>query len=336
MFGTESQKKIIIRAFKMAMGSSAAIYAAEMLRLDFAASAGTIAMLTMMTTKWDTVKLSIARLLTFFIAVFLAWLVFTYMGKAWTIYGIFVFFLVLISDSLGFMSTISVNFVIGTHFLTTRDFGTEAVLNELCLVLLGISAALILNQFHDYRGYKKKLIKSIRSTEYRMQSVLRKMSDYLLTQEYSVDVWADISCMEKELHEYIEDAYEYQNNTFHSHPGYYIDYFQMRLRQLAVLQSLHSEMSKMRSFHAQAEVVADYMRYLAQYVLETNTPTKQMEKLQQIFLDMKEEPLPETREEFEHRAMLFHILMDLEEFLNLKKHFAESLDDKLKELYWKE
>lgn len=318
----------------MAVGSSAAICAAELMGLEFAASAGTIALLTMMTTKWDTIKLSIARLVTFFIAVLLAWPVFAYLGKDWTIYGVFVFFLVFISDALGYMSTMSVNFVIGTHFLTTRDFGRDAVLNELCLVLLGISTALILNQFHNYRGHRKRLIESIHTVENGLQSILRELSDYLLKEESFAHVWEDIRGMEAKLHGYIEAAYEYQNNTFHSHPGYYIAYFEMRLNQLTVLQNLHSEMTKIRAVHSQAEVIADYMQYLAGYVLETNSPEKQLAKLRQIFLDMKEEPLPATREEFEHRAMLFHILMDLEEFLNFKKHFVEGLDEKLKGLYW--
>lgn len=39
---------------------------------------------------------------------------------------------------------------------------------------------------------------------------------------------------------------------------------------------------------------------------------------------MKKEPLPVTREEFESRALLYHILMDLEEFLIEKKRFVTS------------
>ena len=31
-----------------------------------------------------------------------------------------------------------------------------------------------------------------------------------------------------DLEEFVEQAVEYQNNTFHSHPSYYIYYFEMR------------------------------------------------------------------------------------------------------------
>ena len=42
-----------------------------------------------------------------------------------------------------------------------------------------------------------------------------------------------------------------------------------------------------------------------------------------VFADMKAEPLPENREEFEDRAVLFYILKQLQEFLSLKREFAK-------------
>lgn len=70
--------------------------------------------------------------------------------------------------------------------------------------------------------------------------------------------------------------------------------------------------------------------------MEHNVPTNQIEKLHGIFEEMKTEPLPQSREEFENRAILYHILMDLEEFLVFKKRFVESLEDIHKEIYWNE
>ena len=69
-------RKRILKAAKIAIGSSMAIFIAKMLRLDHMISAGTIALLTMMTTKWETVKLSVSRLVTMLIAVTLAGILF--------------------------------------------------------------------------------------------------------------------------------------------------------------------------------------------------------------------------------------------------------------------
>ena len=45
--------------------------------------------------------------------------------------------------------------------------------------------------------------------------------------------------------------------------------------------------------------------------------------------------LPQTMEALESRAMLYHILMDLEEFLVYKARFIRGLDEQQKRKYWK-
>lgn len=130
------------------------------------------------------------------------------------------------------------------------------------------------------------------------------------------------------------EAQEYQENTFQSHPGYYIDYFEMRFQQCKILHNLHSEMRKVRAMPVQAHVVSEYLLYMKQHVVEVNIPEKQIEKLEELFEDMRRERLPRTREEFESRAILYHILMDIEEFLLTKKKFVDSLDEQKLRRYW--
>ncbi|MDO4274599.1 MAG: hypothetical protein Q4D16_13090 [Eubacteriales bacterium] len=49
-------------------------------------------------------------------------------------------------------------------------------------------------------------------------------------------------------------------------------------------------------------MIADYMLYMMDYVVELNIPSPQMEKLNEIFLCMKSEELPVTREVFETKV----------------------------------
>jgi uncharacterized membrane protein YgaE (UPF0421/DUF939 family) len=44
--------------------------------------------------------------------------------------------------------------------------------------------------------------------------------------------------------------------------------------------------------------------------------------LKEMMQDMRKEDLPQTREEFESRAVLFYILKQLDELLTLKNNFA--------------
>ena len=327
-------KKTVLQAMKIGLGSSAAILIAEALNLQFSTSAGTIALLTVVTTKWETLKLSIWRIITFIISVILALFIFNSIGVGWEMYGVYMFFVVLVAQYFGWGATISVNSVIGAHFLTTKDFSPQFILNEFLLVLIGITIAFVINLFNHNAHSKRTIIQSMRDTENRLQMILKELAQYLYKQEMQRDVWDDIRSLEKDLKEYVMEACEYQDNTFQSHPGYYIDYFEMRMQQLGVLHSLHYEMIKIRNMPVQAHIIADYISYVVEYVVETNSPIEQIEHLLEIFEKMKDEPLPETHEEFEARAILYHILMDLEDFLIYKRRFVDGLDDVQRKLYW--
>lgn len=45
-------------------------------------------------------------------------------------------------------ATISVNAVIRAHFLMTMDYSFRFIMNEILLVVIGITIAVILNLFH--------------------------------------------------------------------------------------------------------------------------------------------------------------------------------------------
>lgn len=331
----KESKKILLQALKISIGSSVAICLAQSFELEYAVSAGSITLLTLVTTKLETLKLSLYRLITFGITVVLAGITIGVIESGWVAYGIFVLLLIGICHLLGWQATISVNAVIGTHFLTEKDFGYEFIYNEFLLVLIGISIAVILNLFYDYRHQKNGLVSGMRYTEQQLQKVLAELAAYLTGRAMQRNVWDDICRLEREIEEFVRDACEYQDNTFQSHPGYYIDYFEMRLKQCGILHNLHYEIKKIRSMPRQAKIISDYIMDMTPYVVETNSAEEQIRKLEQICREMKEEPLPATREEFEGRAMLYHILMDLEEFLIFKKRFVESLDEKQMERYWK-
>ena len=252
-------KKIGMQALKIAIGSSLAIYIANLFGLKYSLAAGSVALLTMVTTKWKTVKLSVARVVTFIISVLMALIIFSAVESEWMAYGIYVFFVVIIAEMLGWGATISVNALIGMHFLEVRDFEFDFIANEFMLVLIGITMALVLNLFYDYGSQRKALVENMRYTEERLQMILGEISAYLANKEMQRNVWDDICALEKEVQGFIQDAYEYQDNTFQSHPGYYIDYFEMRMKQCNVIHNLHYEMKKIRHMPDEAMIISSYV-----------------------------------------------------------------------------
>lgn len=327
-------RKIFLVSVKIGIGASLAIYIAERLQLQYYASAGIIALLSILTTKWGTLKLSLLRIITFIASVAACWIIFQYIEGDWVGFGLVLFLMIGICEWLGLRSTVSVNAVIATHFLATQDFSKEFILNEFMLVVIGIVIAFVLNLFQGNVGHRKAIINHMRYTEQKLQENLEQLACYLSGESVEGSIWKDIIALEKKLRNFTEEAYEYQNNTWHFHPSYYIDYFEMRTKQYNILHNLHYEIKKIRTMPLQAAIVADYIRYLKQYVTEMNDPKEQLERLHQTIEDIKKEHFPQTWEEFEGKAKMYHILMDLEEFMIFKKRFVESLNEKQLRIYW--
>lgn len=334
-FHVKKAGNMLLNALKIGIGSSIAIYIANMLELNYAITAGSIALLTIATTKWGTLKLSVVRILTFFVAAWICSVVFTHVPSQWVAYGIFIFFTVLICDMIGWKSAMSVNALIGMHFLSHMDeFNQEFIMNEFMLLIIGVSISIVLNLFHAYKFEEQHLIMNMRHVEEALSDTLIEIAEYMENHIAGKEVWKDVDELEQMTEQFIREAREYQDNTFYSHPGYYIDYFKMRRDQCKIMRNLHKEMKAIKNLPKQAKKVSEYVRYLAQYVTEKNEPIEQIVRLELLIEEMKRDELPATREEFESRALLYHTLMDLDDFLNCKKHFVENLDETRRKLYW--
>lgn len=105
MLNITKWKRALILAGKIALGSSLAIYAAELLGLEFSSSAGIVTLLTLITTKKGTLRLSIDRIVTFLLASTITTITFLTIQSEWLAYGLFVFLVALISEVLGWRAT---------------------------------------------------------------------------------------------------------------------------------------------------------------------------------------------------------------------------------------
>ncbi len=328
-------KKVLLLALKIGIGGSLAYYIAEqLLHLQFASSAGIVTLLTLQTTKWDTLKLSCRRIITFFLTFGTCYMLYYVIRASWFDYGIFLLIMVFFCEWFGWRNTISVNAVIGAHFLSTHDFSKEFMMNEFMLVLIGISVAVVLNLFHIYNTHESGIVKAMRHTEDEMKKIFLELAGYLRHQKLGDHVWHDIRALETKLDEYLDLAHEHQNNTFVSHPEYYINYFNMRMQQCGILHNLHAEMRRLRKLPKQADMIADFIELLSEHIHEMLDPKELIGQLQGLVCDMQEQPLPVDREEFESRALLYHIIMDLEDFLRFKERFIEEIDEEQFLIYW--
>ena len=108
----------------------------------------------------------------------------------------------------------------------------------------------------------------------------------------------------------------------------------MREQQTVVLRDIYKKIIHIRSLPPQTEQVSGLLYETAVTFGESNNARELLSSLSGVLRQMKDSPLPVTREEFEDRAVLYGILMDLEYFLQLKKEFADGMTQEQVRRYW--
>ena len=319
-----------LKALKIAVGSCAAITLAELFGLEYATSAGIVTLLTVQNTKMDTIRLALDRFFSFLLSICLIAVCFHLPGIGWVNYGIYLLLMVTACYVMDWQNTISVNAVIGTHFMLSADYSAAFVTEEFLLIAVGTGFALLMNWKMPDHG--RRIREDIHQVENDMQRVLLALAGYLRGEHGGEEVWDRLDRMETYLHEGMERAHEHAHNTLREEDRYYADYLEMRLQQCGQLQLMKARMRRVARMPSQAEIISCSLENLVHYMHEQDIPEQQMEELQRLFKRMQQEALPVSREEFENRAILYHVMMDLEEFLLIKKHFLEINGQRPKQL----
>lgn len=325
------KKRMTLKAAKIAVGSGIAIVAAEFFGLQYATTAGVVTLLTVQNTRKDTIQLTLERLWSFLMSVLMIYICFHYTGsRDWVNFTVYILFMVISCYYFDWANTISVNAVMGTHYLMSPNYSLDFALNELFLILIGTSVALVLNW--KMPSNMKVLRQHIRKIEDDMQQVLREFAQYMQGDRKDNHVWTDLDAMEAYLHSGLDRAHEQANNSMSEADLYYVEYMEMRMQQCSMLQTLRGTVLRVQKMPPQARIISRYLEYLAYYIHEENISDEQIQNLRKVFDQMKQEELPKSREEFENRAILYHLLMDLEEFLMVKKRFLNNHMERPEEL----
>jgi len=310
-----------ILGLKIGIGTALAIVLAKLLNLDYPTSAGTITLLTLLTTKKGTSKLIVQRFITFIMTVILGLFIFDFISNDWIAFLTLLIIIVFISELLGWISTMSVNAMICIHLLTESTITIPFLINEFFLLVIGVLCAYILNLYHSEKIYELDIIRFINDLEDEMQLRLKEIVHYIDYQDENTKIWDNLEEMEHKIEHYLIHVLEYEENCTNDKADYYIEYFEMREFQLGILQMLHYEIRKIRTMPKEAHIISEYINYLIPYVTEHNNPQEQIDKLNQLLENIRNDQLPTKREEFENHAILYHILMDLEDFLLRKQQF---------------
>lgn len=318
-------KFIGYRTLKTAVGAAAAMIIAMSIGLKYATAAGVIAILSVQSTKRQSIKIAIQRMGACILALFTASILFRIFGYNPIVFGIFLIVFIPVSARFSLNEGIVVSSVLATHLLTEKSASASLVVNELLLMITGIGVALFLNLYMP--SVEKEIKRDIDDIESLIRDLLLHLSSALRACAVSIKEEKLFSALEDKLILGRQRAYKNLNNTLFSDGSYYVKYVEMRMQQLNTLKNMRRHFERFSISYKQTEMIADFTERLSQSIHEYNNAEGLLRTLQDLRYNFAAMDLPATREEFENRAMLYQFLNDLEQFLQIKKEFKQNLKD---------
>lgn len=312
-------KNTLLRATKFWIAGLLSILIAEYMGLEFSISAGIVAILSVASTKKETLATVINRFGTFSIAILTSYVIYTIFGYNMTAFIIFFGQFIFICNYFKWESAIAINSVLISHFLTFGEMNLFTFLNEFGLYIIGSTLAITVNlHLHQKNEY---IIRLKSQTDEQIKIALEKMSLKIIT----IDTLDYNDMYLKKLNKSINIAkniaMENYMNRFLNAEKHDIEYMLMREKQISVLHIINRYVLKIKTTTTTTKDVAGFFINVSKNFNEGNSAEELYKELEILLETLKNSQLPKTREEFEDRALLYLILMHMDEFLRLKITF---------------
>ncbi|SFS61922.1 aromatic acid exporter family protein [Paenibacillus sp. BC26] len=314
-----------IRVIKTAVAALAALYTAHYLGLDPPLSAGLLAILGVEVTRMKGLRSAFDRFMASVLGLFFASLLFMLLGfHLWTI-SLFVLFAFPILSRFHLKDGIVTSAVIVFHVYAKEEVTTALIGNEIMLLLTGLGWATVINFLYMPKE-EHKLVELRHVTEEKFGRIFQTMAATLRTPSL---VWNGEELLEagQAIEEGIRRSEIARENRVwgqgSAYSRYWPNYFDMRQQQLDSISLMLTQLALVYESLPQGELVAELFEHLADDVKSEVYEGKVDEmrlKLESRFPTM---PLPITRDEFEMRAALLHVVHELRRYLSIAKRLKK-------------
>lgn len=315
------KRQDVLKLIKYVTGSVAAVLLAVAVGLEFAYAAGIITLLTIQDTKKETVRIAFKRMVIFAIMTALSAVVFPLTGYHVWAFGLLLIpylFFCIIFDMKEAIAPIA---VLCTHYISAKSCGAAMIWNEFLILFIGAGMGITLNLFMP--DGLRQLKEYQRTVDDKMVHILRRMAVYIGCEDRSDYTGGCFDELDGMLADLKKESLYYMNNHFLGENDYYYEYMQMRARQCGILKRVYSDIVRLTMQPEQVKAIADFIERIAEEFDENNNVQGLLEGIGRLHAAYAKQELPKSREEFENRAMLYHILEDMGAFLEIKREFAE-------------
>lgn len=326
------QKFDLLLNFQIAVAFFVSVFISQSLGLINPITAGVVTLLSIQTTKKQTILIAIKRLFGFIITIFLSVFIFYIFGFSLFNFGIFVLVFAIISSALKISIGLAPNVVMASHIFLENKIEISFLKNEIYIFLIGLLIAILVNLIIPYfknrdRIDRVKLDNHIKNMLVYLSNLLNE--NYLIedTQNdrelYFLYINGEISKIKKYIEKYEKDLIKNIENDLFGNNFYDLEYLELRQRQFSILTKIYEQSKKIDSSYLQTQKISNFIEEIHDNYDEENTAIELIEKANNLLIFFKRGDLPRTRIEFENRAILFIILEDLITFLREKYKFSK-------------
>ncbi|MGN1020815.1 MAG: aromatic acid exporter family protein [Aristaeellaceae bacterium] len=314
----------LLQGVKLAGGALAAMLLAGALSLRYSATAGIITLLSILGTKRETLTIAAGRLAAYLTALAVAAVSYRLLG--FTVWGYAAYLLVfaVICCRMGWMYALAMVSVLMSHFLAEGTMAPAMLLNETLLFLVGCGCGILINLTLRADEMGMRALRG--EVDGRMKSLLVLTGSLLTDPDARVqrrqEAESELRQLNQALRRGTELAIANRDNRLLRSPVFDLRYVEMRAGQRDILAQILSAMDRAQTAPRQQQAVEGFFRKVAQEYSTDNDVAELLAELARLLGAMKTEPLPQSREEFESRALLYYALLRMEDFLEAKRRFA--------------
>ncbi|MBN8236559.1 aromatic acid exporter family protein [Halobacillus kuroshimensis] len=313
--------KIGYRTIKTALGTPFAIWVAQMLQLENFASAGILTILCIQITRKRSFLSAWHRFSACIVAMVFSFAFFELIGYNPLAIGIMLFAFIPVTVWLNITPGIVTSSVIILHLYGSGSIGWEIIINEVILITVGIGTALLLNLYMP--SLENKLGEYRSQVEHNFSLIMKELATFLRDGDNDWtghELTETAALLEKAKSLSYRDV---ENHLLRTHNHFY-HYFHMRTKQFELLERMLPLVSRISTSNMHSSKIADFFDDLAGAIHPGNTAVIYLQRFKEMKEEFREDDLPQTREEFEMRASLFHLLNEIEEYLIIKRSFKKS------------
>lgn len=310
------------KAFKMALSATIAVIISNYLGLQFGVTSGIIAILSIQDTKREALLVAGKRIVACAAAIWLSFILYLLLGNNPIVFGVFLLIFIPITTALKMEEGMVVGSVLSTHLLTNTNINVSWIINEAQLTVIGIGVAMMFNLYTV--SLEEHFEKNKDRIEDCYRAILSDMAVSLVPQSVPIYEQKILLEVEELVNKSKVIAQIINNNHLFRKNNYYINYIDMRIKQLEAMKRMKRHFSRFYMTYEQTKILSEFTNSVAINLHEDNDCVELIGKLSLLRKDYANMELPKNRNEFENRALLFQFLNDLEDFLFVKKEFKEN------------